>query len=85
MYEGISSSQPKALISEESCFLCSYTSRSESSLDLVLKINEKVKTLGGVTVPCGILSLSYREEKKRRLSGTKVCTNPQVLPCDFCV
>jgi hypothetical protein len=38
-YEGISSSPPKALLSEGSWFLCSYTSCSESSLDLVLKIN----------------------------------------------
>lgn len=39
-YEGISSSPPKALLSEGSWFLCSYTSCSESSLDLVLKIKQ---------------------------------------------
>lgn len=42
-YEGISSSPPKALLSEGSWFLCSYTSCPESSLDLVLKIKQKLK------------------------------------------
>lgn len=71
--KGFFSSPPKHCSLKESWFLCSYTSYSESSMDLVLKIKQsyKVKTLGGAIVQCGILSLSYKEKKK--LSGTKVC------------
>lgn len=74
-YEGISSSPPKALLSEGSWFLCSYTSCSESSLDLVLKIKQKLKPWEELL--CSV-EYSFFLIKKKKLPGTKVC-NLQTL------
>ena len=75
-YEGISSSPPKALLSEGSWFLCSYTSCPESSLDLVLKIKQKLKPWEEFL--CSVEYSVFLIKKKKKLSGTKVC-NLQTL------
>lgn len=83
-YEGISSSPPKALLSEGSWFLCSYTSCSESSLDLVLKIKQKLKPWEELL--CSVAYSVFLIKKKKVIWYQSVQpTDPQVLPCDFSV